>query len=80
MTQTPNAAPMEPAQLREEFTKQLSDANEKISKAETELIRLREYRTKLQGGLETLGILTGEVNAEPLPTPETETPETSPTE
>ena len=80
MTQTPNAAPMEPAQLREEFTKQLSDANEKISKAETELIRLREYRTKLQGGLETLGILTGEVNAEPLPTPETETSETPPTE
>tara|TARA_B100001769_G_C21643033_1_gene358644 strand:- start:238 stop:480 length:243 start_codon:yes stop_codon:yes gene_type:complete len=80
MTQTPNAAPMEPAQLREEFTKQLSDANDKITKAETELIRLREYRTKLQGGLETLGILTGEVNAEPLPTPETETPEAPPTE
>ena len=80
MTQTPNAGPMEPAALREEFTKQLADANEKISKAETELIRLREYRTKLQGGLETLGILTGEVNAEPLPTPETETPETPPTE
>ena len=56
MTQTPNAAPMEPAQLREEFTKQLSDANDKISKAETELIRLREYRTKRQGGLETRGI------------------------
>ena len=80
MTETPKAPTMEPAALREEFTKQLSDANEKISKAETELIRLREYRTKLQGGLETLGILTGEVNAEPLPTPETETPETSPTE
>jgi len=49
MTETPKAAPMEPAALREEFTKQLSDANDKISKAETELIRLREYRTKLQG-------------------------------
>ena len=80
MTETPKAPTMEPAQLREEFTKQLADANEKISKAETELIRLREYRTKLQGGLETLGILTGEVNAEPLPTPETEAPETPPTE
>tara|TARA_B100000287_G_scaffold95131_1_gene87295 strand:- start:1571 stop:1813 length:243 start_codon:yes stop_codon:yes gene_type:complete len=80
MTETPKAPTMEPAQLREEFTKQLADANEKISKAETELIRLREYRTKLQGGLETLGILTGDVNAEPLPTPETETPETPPTE
>ena len=80
MTETPKAPTMEPAAFREEFTKQLADATEKISKAETELIRLREYRTKLQGGLETLGILTGEVNAEPLPTPETETPETSPTE
>ena len=80
MTETPKAPTMEPAALREEFTKQLTDANEKISKAETELIRLREYRTKLQGGLETLGILTGEVNAEPLPVPETETPETPPTE
>tara|TARA_Y100001970_G_scaffold286746_1_gene409681 strand:- start:1892 stop:2134 length:243 start_codon:yes stop_codon:yes gene_type:complete len=80
MTETPKAPTMEPAQLREEFTKQLADANDKISKAETELIRLREYRTKLQGGLETLGILTGEVNAEPLPTPETEAPETPPTE
>ena len=29
MTQTPNAAPMEPAALREEFTKQLADANDK---------------------------------------------------
>ena len=80
MTETPKAPTMEPAALREEFTKQLSDANEKISKAETELIRLREYRTKLQGGLETLGILTGEVNAEPVQTPETGTPETPPTE
>ena len=55
---------MEPANLKEEFTKQLADANEKISKAEAELIRLREYRTKLQGGLETIGIITGE---EPVP-------------
>ena len=42
MTETPKAPTMEPAALREEFTKQLADANEKISKAETELIRLRE--------------------------------------
>ena len=51
---------MEPANLKEEFTKQLADANAKISKAEAELIRLREYRTKLEGGLETIGLLTGE--------------------
>ena len=47
---------MEAANLKEEFTKQLADANAKISKAEAELIRLREYRTKLEGGLETIGI------------------------
>ena len=55
---------MEPANLKEEFTKQLADANAKISKAEAELIRLREYRTKPEGGLETIGLLTGE---EPAP-------------
>tara|TARA_B100001996_G_scaffold281052_1_gene221482 strand:- start:36 stop:275 length:240 start_codon:yes stop_codon:yes gene_type:complete len=55
---------MEPANLKEEFTKQLADANAKISKAEAELIRLREYRTKLEGGLETIGLITGE---EPVP-------------
>ena len=55
---------MEPAKLKEEFTTQLADANAKISKAEAELIRLREYRTKLEGGLETIGLLSGE---EPVP-------------
>ena len=55
---------MEAANLKEEFTKQLADANAKISKAEAELIRLREYRTKLEGGLETIGLLSGE---EPVP-------------
>ena len=62
---------MEAANLKEEFTKQLADANAKISKAEAELIRLREYRTKLEGGLETIGILTGET-----PVPEGEAPAT----
>ena len=62
---------MEAANLKEEFTKQLADANAKISKAEAELIRLREYRTKLEGGLETLGLLSGET-----PVPEGEPPAT----
>ncbi len=62
---------MEPATLKEEFEKQLADANAKISRAEAELIRLREYRTKLEGGLETIGLITGEV-----PQPEGEPPAT----
>ena len=70
---------MDPASLKDEFTKQLADANDKISKAEAELIRLREYRTKLQGGLETIGIITGE---EPAPegTPPPTEGEDAPTE
>ena len=69
---------MEAANLKEEFTKQLADANAKISKAEAELIRLREYRTKLEGGLETIGILTGETPAPEGEPPTTEGEETPP--
>ena len=63
---------MEPATLKEEFEKQLTDANAKISRAEAELIRLREYRTKLEGGLETIGLITGETPAPEGTPPPTE--------
>ena len=63
---------MEPATLKEEFEKQLTDANAKISRAEAELIRLRDYRTKLEGGLETIGLITGEVPTPPEEPPATE--------
>ena len=43
--------------LRGEFEAQLKDADAKIAKVKEELVRLNEYRTKLQGGLETLGLL-----------------------
>lgn len=43
--------------LRSEFEAQVKDADEKIAKVREELVRLNEYRTKLQGGLETLGLL-----------------------
>ena len=43
--------------LRGEFEAQLNDADAKIAKVKEELVRLNEYRTKLQGGLETLGLL-----------------------
>ena len=38
-----------------EFEAQLEDADAKITKVKEELVRLNEYRTKLVGGLETLG-------------------------
>ena len=48
---------MDPADLRLEFEKQVKDADAKIVEAEKNLVQLREYKTKLLGGLETLELL-----------------------
>ncbi len=48
---------MDPANLKIEFEKQLKDADAKIVEAENNLVKLREYKTKLLGGLETLELL-----------------------
>tara|TARA_B100001996_G_scaffold72570_1_gene53296 strand:+ start:287 stop:508 length:222 start_codon:yes stop_codon:yes gene_type:complete len=48
---------MDAADLRIEFDKQLKDADAKIIEAEQNLVKLREYKTKLLGGLETLELL-----------------------
>ena len=48
---------MDTSNLREEFEKQLKDYEFQIKKREQELAKLREYKTKLEGGLETLDLL-----------------------
>ncbi len=48
---------MDPATLKIEFDKQLKDADAKIVEAEKNLVQLKEYKTKLLGGLETLELL-----------------------
>ena len=48
---------MDPASLRLEFEKQVKDADSKIVEAEKNLVQLKEYKTKLLGGLETLELL-----------------------
>ena len=48
---------MDPASLKLEFDKQVKDADAKIIEAEKQLAQLREYKTKLLGGLETLELL-----------------------
>ena len=45
------------AKLRSEFEKQFADYDLKIRRGEEELAKLREYRTKLEGGLEALNLL-----------------------
>ena len=48
---------MEAADLRLEFEKQVKDADAKIVEAEKNLVQLKEYKTKLLGGMETLELL-----------------------
>ena len=48
---------MDPANLKLEFQKQVKDADVKIAEAEKNLVQLKEYKTKLLGGLETLELL-----------------------
>ena len=65
---------METTKLKSEFEQQIKDANERIAKSEAELVRLKEYRTKLQGGLETIALLEEGVSEEETPSQ----PEVSP--
>lgn len=58
---------METQKLKSEFEQQLKDANEKIARAETDLARLKEYKTKLLGGLETLTLLEESSKEETAP-------------
>ena len=48
---------MDPATLKVEFERQLKDADAKLVEAEKQLAQLKEYKTKLLGGLETLELL-----------------------
>tara|TARA_Y100001963_G_C6718310_1_gene417855 strand:- start:21 stop:251 length:231 start_codon:yes stop_codon:yes gene_type:complete len=49
---------MDPASLRIEFEKQIKDADAKIVEAEKNLAQIKEYKTKLLGGLETIELLS----------------------
>jgi hypothetical protein len=73
---------MDPATLRIEFEKQIKDADAKLVEAEKNLAQIKEYKTKLLGGLETLELLNpkseGQVETQGGP-PESTTPPTEST-
>ena len=48
---------MDAVELKIEFEKQVKDADAKIVEAENNLVKLKEYKIKLLGGLETLELL-----------------------
>ena len=74
---------MDPADLKIEFQKQVKDADAKIADAEKNLVQLKEYKTKLLGGLETLELLnpkTEEQGGVPEPSTDPQPPEPPSTE
>ncbi len=74
---------MDPANLKIEFEKQVKDADAKIVEAEKNLVHLKEYKSKLLGGLETLELLnpkTEEKGGVPEPSTDPQPPEPPSTE
>lgn len=56
---------MEPSTLKTNFEEQIATTEKQIIELEQNLQKAREYKIKLQGGLETLGLLEGENTSEP---------------
>lgn len=48
---------MDTAELKKNFEEQLGNADKQIAELEANLAKAREYKLKLQGGLETLDLL-----------------------
>ena len=60
---------MDPSALKKNFEEQIATTEKQIRELEENLVKAKEYKNKLLGGLETLGLLEGEPEA-----PETEAP------
>ena len=69
---------MDPAQLKKNFTEQIEKTDTQIRELEENLAKAKEYRLKLTGGLETLGLLEGEGEGELLLEAPPVTPEVAP--
>ena len=67
---------MDPAQLKKNFEEQIAQTEKQIIELEANLAKAKEYKVKLSGGLETIGLLTGEgeAPAEAPSAPPTEAP------
>ena len=48
---------MDPAQLKKNFEEQIANTDKQITELEANLLKAKEYKLKLVGGLETLGLL-----------------------
>ena len=48
---------MDPTALKKNFEEQIATTEKQIAELEENLTKAKEYKIKLQGGLETLGLL-----------------------
>jgi hypothetical protein len=55
---------MDPTALKANFEEQIATTEKQIKELEENLAKAKEYKIKLQGGLETLGLLEQEPEAE----------------
>ena len=62
---------MDPAQLKKNFEEQIATTVKQIGELEENLKKAKEYRIKLEGGLETLKLLEEKPEETAAPTPET---------
>ena len=62
---------MDPAQLKTNFEEQIATTEKQIAELETNLVKAKEYKIKLEGGLETLGLLEDKPEEEVAPAAET---------
>jgi hypothetical protein len=60
---------MDPEQLKKNFEEQIATTVKQIGELETNLAKAKEYKIKLEGGLETIGLLSGEGQEEPTEPP-----------
>ena len=62
---------MDPTQLKKNVEEQIASTVKQITELETNLTKAKEYRIKLEGGLETLNLLEEKSEEGAVPTPET---------
>ncbi len=58
---------MDPTELKKNFEEQIAKTDTQIIELEKNLEKAKEYKTKLLGGLETIGLLTDEQPPEEAP-------------
>ena len=55
---------MDPSALKKNFEEQIANTEKQITELEENLVKAKEYKLKLVGGLETLGLLESEPDAD----------------